>query len=152
MDFSASKNEADYEAVIAELNLVISISSKKIIIRSNSQLVMGQVNDEYETRDKRMTKYVSLVNLHLGSFIAWLLEHVSRNSNEKGNALAAIAMSLPIKETVLIPVYYLQESSITTSRVNEIYETGPSWMTPIVHYLSSRELPDNRAEDHKIQV
>ena len=99
-----------------------------------------------------MTRYVSLVNLHLGSFTAWQLEHVLRNSNEKENALAIIAASQPIKEIGLLPMYYLQESLITTSRVNEIDEMGPSWMTPIVRYLSSRELLDNKAEAYKIQV
>ena len=99
-----------------------------------------------------MTRYVSLVNLRLGSFTTWRLEHVPRNSNKKADALATIVASLPIKETVLLPVYYLPESSITTSQINEIDETGPSWMTPIVRYLSSREFPDNRVEAHKIQV
>ena len=82
-----------------------------------------------------MTKYVSLVNLRLGSFIAWLLEHVLRNSNEKADALATIAASLSVKETVLLPVYHLPKLSITTSKVNEIDETGSSWMIPIVRYL-----------------
>ena len=78
-----------------------------------------------------MTRYVSLVNLCLGSFATWQLEHVPRNSNKKADALAAVATSLPIKETMLLPVYYQPESSITTSRVNEIDETGPSWITPV---------------------
>ena len=74
------------------------------------------------------------------------MEHVPRNSNEKADALVAVATSLPIKETVLLPVYYQSESSITTNRVNEIDETGPSWITLIARYLSSGELPDSRAE------
>ena len=126
LDFHTSNNEVEYEAIIAGLDLAISISSKKIIKRNDSQLVVGQVNDEYEIRDQRMTKYVSLVNLRLGRFTTWRLEHDLRNSNEKADALAALAVSLPIKEIVLLLVYYLQESSITTSRVNEIDETGPS--------------------------
>ena len=81
---------------------------------------------EYETRDQRMTKYVSLINLRLGSFMAWRLEHIPRSSNEKANALAAITVSLPIKETMLIPIYYQSESSITTNRMNEIDETRHS--------------------------
>ena len=99
-----------------------------------------------------MTKYVGLVNLRLGNFVTWRLEHVSRDSNEKAYALAAVAASLLIKETVLLPIYYQPESSITTNWVNEIDEACPSWMTLIVRYLSSGELPDNRAEAHKIQI
>ena len=68
--------------------------------------------------------------------MAWLLEHVSRDSNEKADALAAMVTSLLIKETVLLPVYYQPKSSITTNQVNKIDEACPSWMAPIVRYLS----------------
>ena len=97
-----------------------------------------------------MAKYVSLINLWLGSFVAWRLEHVPRSSNEMVDALVTVVASLPIKETVLLPVYYQLESSITTNRVNEIDETGPSWITPVACYLSSGELPDNRVKAYKI--
>ena len=40
LNFSASNNEAEYEAIIAGLDLVIFVSLEKIIIRSNSQLVV----------------------------------------------------------------------------------------------------------------
>ena len=70
LDFPASNNEAEYEAIISRLNLVISVSLEKIIIRRKSQLVVRQVNGEYEARDQRMTRYVSLVNQRLGSFTA----------------------------------------------------------------------------------
>ena len=41
-DFPASNNEVEYEAIIAGLDLIISLSSeKKIIITSDSQLVVG---------------------------------------------------------------------------------------------------------------
>ena len=73
-----------------------------------------------------MTKYVSLVTLRLGNFMAWRLAHVSRDSNEKANALAAVASSLLINETVLLPIYYQPESSITINRVNKIDEASSS--------------------------
>ena len=83
--------------------------------------------------------------------MAWKLEHIPRSSNEKADALAAVATSIPTKETVLLPVYYQLESSIAANQVNEIEEACTSWMTPIVRYLSSGELPDSRVEAHKIQ-
>ena len=49
LDFPSSNNETKYEAILAGNDLPTSVSSKKIIIRSDSQLVVGQVNGEYET-------------------------------------------------------------------------------------------------------
>ena len=70
LDFPTSNNEAEYEAILAGIDLAIFVSLEKIIIQSDSQLVVGQVNEEYETRDQRMTKYVCLVKLRLESFVA----------------------------------------------------------------------------------
>ena len=83
--------------------------------------------------------------------MAWRLEHILRDSNEKANALTVVAASLPIKETMFFPVYYQPKSSTAAKRVHKIDGTS-SLMTPIVHYLSSGELLDSRTEAHKILV
>ena len=145
-----SNNETEYEAILAEVDLATSVSSEKIIIRSDSQLIVAQVNEEYETRDQHMIKYVCLVKLRLESFTAWKLEHILRGLNERADALATVVTSLPIKETIFLSVYYQPTSSVTTNQVNEIDEGCSSWMTPIMHYLSSGEFPDNKIEAHKI--
>ena len=66
--------------------------------------------------------------------------------------MEAVAASLIIKETVFLLVYLQPASSITTNQVNEIDEACSSWMTPIVRYLGSGELSNNRVEAHKIQI
>ena len=63
LDFSAFNNEAEYEAILADIDLAIFVSSEKIIIQSDSQMAVGQVNGENEMRDQRMTKYVCMVKL-----------------------------------------------------------------------------------------
>ena len=102
------------------------MSTNKLLIRSDSQLVVGQLNET------QMTKYVSLVKQRLGSFSAWNLEHITRDCNEKAEALAVVAASLPITETVFLPIYYQPDSSIITTRVSQVDEVFPSWMDPIV--------------------
>ena len=82
LDFPAYNNETEYEAILARIDLVMSVSSENIII---------QVNGEYETRNQCMLKYVCLVNLRLEIFSAWKLEHIPRDSNEKADALATVA-------------------------------------------------------------
>ena len=49
LNFLASNNDAEYEVVLTGVDLAISVSSKKVIIQSDSQLVVGQVNGKYET-------------------------------------------------------------------------------------------------------
>ena len=57
--FGASNNESEYEAILAELELATTFSAENLLIRSDSQLVVEQVNEEFESRDPRMVKYVS---------------------------------------------------------------------------------------------
>ena len=91
-----------------------------------------------------MVKYVSRVKQHLGSFSIWKLEHVPRDCNDKADALAAVATSLPITETIFLPIYYRSFSSITLSQVSQVEEVLPSWMDPIIHYIGMGELPSEK--------
>ena len=60
LGFPASNNRIEYEAILVGVDLAKCVSSEKLIIHSDSQLVVGHVNGEYETRDQRMVKYASL--------------------------------------------------------------------------------------------
>ena len=134
LGFNASNNESEYEAILAGIKLAITVLADKLLIRSDSQLVVRQVNEEYESRDPRMAKYVSLVKKCLGSFSAWKLEHILRDCNEKADALAAIAASLPITKIVFLPIYYQPNSSIITSRVSQVDEVLDGPYSTIYHH------------------
>ena len=58
--------------------------------------------------------------------MAWKLEHIPRDSNEKMDTLTAVAASLPIKDTLFLIVYLQPTSSITAYQVNEIDEACSS--------------------------
>ena len=62
--------------MIADLELALAVGADSLLIRSDSQLVVGQVNAEFESRKARMTKYASLVKQKLSTLSAWKLEHV----------------------------------------------------------------------------
>ena len=73
-----------------------------------------------------MDKDVGLIKQRLGNFVAWKLEHILKDSNERAYALEAMATSIPIKEIVFLPIYYQPASSITTDRVSQIDEACTS--------------------------
>ena len=45
LGFSASNNESEYEAILARLELAIALSADRLLILSDSQLVVRQVNE-----------------------------------------------------------------------------------------------------------
>ena len=118
LGFDTSNNESEYEAMIARVGLTLAMGANNLLIRSDSQLVVGQVNAEFESREPRMEKYASLVKQRLSTLSAWKLEHVPRDSNERVDALAVVAASLPIKETIYLPIYYQPGSSILHTQVS----------------------------------
>ena len=59
--------------MIARLELALAMGVDSLSVRSDSQLVIGQVNAEFESRDPRMEKYASLVKQKLNTLSAYPL-------------------------------------------------------------------------------
>ena len=63
-----------------------------------------------------------------------------------------MAASLPIRETIFLPIYYKPDSSILCAQVSQIEEVPPSWMDPIRLYLATGELPNDKDKARKVQI
>ena len=59
LGFSATNNEAEYEALLMGMTMVQRMGGKAVEIYSDSRLVVGQVKGELETRDVRMQEYLN---------------------------------------------------------------------------------------------
>ena len=59
--FSVSNNEAEYEALITGLTLAKELRAQELKVFSNFQLIVGQVNEEFEVRSPSMIKYLKKV-------------------------------------------------------------------------------------------
>ena len=129
-----------------------TVGANLLLIRSDSQLVVGQVNVEFESREPRMEKYASLVKEKLSTLATWKLEHIPRDSNTRADALAAVVASLPVTKTIYLPIYYQQDSFISHTQVSQVEESPPFWMDSIRLCIAIGELPDNRGTTHKIQI
>ena len=67
--FQAFNNEAEYEVVIAELNLAYSLDIDQLEVCSDSQLVVRQIEDTYEAKSGRMILYLKKVRDLLKKFV-----------------------------------------------------------------------------------
>ena len=61
LDFSATNNKVEYEALLEGMAMVQRMGGKSIKLFSNSRLVVGQVRGEFEAKDERMQGYLNQV-------------------------------------------------------------------------------------------
>jgi hypothetical protein len=61
LQYPTTNNEAKYEALLTGLRIAKELGATMLRIQSDSQLVVGQVNGEYEAKEDRMAKYLKLV-------------------------------------------------------------------------------------------
>ena len=69
LGFQTSNNEAEYEAVIARLNLAHSMEADQLEVSSDSQLVVKQIEDSYKAKGEKMIIYLKKVRELLKKFI-----------------------------------------------------------------------------------
>ena len=74
--FRAMNNEAEYEALIAGLDLAKSLNIKNIQVLSDSQLVVRQMNGLYEARDQRMTAYLAKAKQLQSTFDEFTIQQI----------------------------------------------------------------------------
>uniref|UniRef100_A0A2N9GBC9 Integrase catalytic domain-containing protein n=1 Tax=Fagus sylvatica TaxID=28930 RepID=A0A2N9GBC9_FAGSY len=91
--FRATNNEAEYEALLAGLKLSKSMGIKALTVKSDSQLIVGQVKGEYEAKEDRMKKYLTVVKDLLTHFEKVELLQIPREDNVAADHLARLASS-----------------------------------------------------------
>ncbi|XP_075633842.1 uncharacterized protein LOC142606364 [Castanea sativa] len=153
LGFPATNNEAEYEALLAGAQMVRYLGGEVVELYCNSRLIVGQVNGEFETRDKRMKKYLERVKGVLSLFKRFQVRQIPRGQNAHADSLAMLATSPGSKLPRMVMVEDLLTSSLTgisAVRVHSIH-VGPSWMDPIVTFLQHRELPEDKMVAEKVR-
>ena len=83
-----TNNEAEYSALIFGLKSLIELSILNIVIYSDSELVVKQVNGKYKVKNDRMKKLHAETLSLLSNFQKWDLVHVLRDKNTVADKLA----------------------------------------------------------------
>ena len=60
--FPATNNEVEYEAILTRLRVTKSLEAKNVLLKSDSKLVIGQINNEYEAKEYKMQRYLKPTN------------------------------------------------------------------------------------------
>ena len=61
LDFPTTNNEAEYEALVAGLDLAKAVGAENIVLHCDSQVVTSQINGGYKCKNERMKRYLEEV-------------------------------------------------------------------------------------------
>ncbi|XP_024009451.1 uncharacterized protein LOC112084535 [Eutrema salsugineum] len=178
LNFHASNNEAEYEALIAGIRLAQGIGVRKIRTFCDSQLVACQFNGEYEAKDGRMGAYLKVVRELVQKFDEFELTRIPRGENTSADALAALASTSDPDLRRTIPVEFIKRPSIEevegvrlinppeqepeddeavpmdedASPAETEYCCDKEWLGAIRVYIADGEVPTDKWEAHKLKA
>ena len=88
LQYQATNNEVEYEALFKGLELAKSVEAKSILVLGDSQLIMGQINGMYEAKEGRMKKYLEKVLRLVKKFKEANFVQIPREENVEADTLA----------------------------------------------------------------
>ena len=108
--------------------------SKHFLIQSDSKLVIGQIQEEYEVKEERMQKYLRLTKHLTQEFDRVEFMQIPRSQNMAANEVAKLASSEEGSINLGLEMKVQKRPSIIEISTFAIQNIG-SWMSPIISFL-----------------
>ncbi|XP_074352853.1 uncharacterized protein LOC141692005 [Apium graveolens] len=136
------EQEAEYEALISGLKLAKSLGISKMIIYSDSHIVVKQTSGEYIAKDPTLAQYQVMVRNILEVTPNITLLQINREENSKVDELSKLVQNT----SDLASSVYFEELKVPSPERAEVLCIGSpdNWMTPYIAYLRDGTLPEDQ--------
>ena len=151
LQFPATNNEAEYEALLTRLSPGKALRAKSLIDQADSQLIIGQVKGDYEAKEERVQKYSKIFQRLSQHFDYLDFAQIPGAKNVEADFLTRLALSDNYNATSELCIEIRGPQSIEGEQVLKMKKQD-EWMTPIVCYLKEGWLAEDKAEARKIQI
>ncbi|XP_074590619.1 uncharacterized protein LOC141846475 [Curcuma longa] len=140
LQIRAINNEAEYEAILAGLQVTRHLGATRVIIHSDSQLVDQQIKGTFEIRNERLKRYAEAVGKLKAEFQEVVVQKVPRADNQRADYLAKLASSLSTWEVEGPTV-----RELLISQIDQVAHADEptDWRTPLIKFLKQDVLPEN---------
>lgn len=128
------------------------LSTTNVEIKSDFQLVVKQIQQEYKARYECMTRYLTIVETRLSVLDEWRIKRIPREKNGKADVLAEITATLPINKSIMLSVYVKTIPFIASKQINDIAQIDLGWMQRIVNYLCIGEVLKDGKQAYKLHI
>ncbi|KAJ9544306.1 hypothetical protein OSB04_024013 [Centaurea solstitialis] len=146
---NTTNNEAEYEALIAGLDIAYNSGARRLHVRSDSLLVVNQINGDFQAKDSKMMVYLEIAKESIARFEKFSIEQIPRDLNVQADALANLGSAFNEPTLESIPIIHLTTSSIEAKEKVQMVEEVYNWSLDIWNYLKYDRLPDDKMEARK---
>ena len=88
----ATNNQAEFRAVIAALEKAIELGARCVAVNSDSELVVKQINGQYQVKKSTLKPLYQQVKQLQGSLEVFTITHIPRQQNRDADNLANRAL------------------------------------------------------------
>jgi ribonuclease HI len=157
LEFKTTNNKAEFEAVVAGLGLALELGADSVELRSDSQVIVGHINGEFEAKGEKMKKFLAKVQSMQTAFQKFCIKKIPREDNEKADYLARIA-STEAEESDendrVIPILRhpsIFEEASNAPQISPIKEAS-NWRQEIFSYLQNGILPSEKKSAMRLKI
>jgi len=89
---ATTNNQAEYQAIIVALEKAISLGARQVLLKSDSELVVKQINGNYKIKNTALRPLYQKVVQLIGSLESISITYIPREQNAVADALANKAL------------------------------------------------------------
>lgn len=87
-----TNNQAEYRAIIAGLEQAVALGAREVMVRSDSELVVNQLNGKYKVKNAALRPLYQEVVQLAGKLNRFSIAYIPRAQNRQADALANEAL------------------------------------------------------------
>ncbi len=87
-----TNNQAEYRAIIAAREIVVTLGARQVAVKSDSELVVRQINGRYRVKKAELKPLYQQVKQLQGRLEGFTITHVPRQQNIEADKLANAAL------------------------------------------------------------
>jgi len=120
--FRVTNNQAKYEALLAGLNLAYDMGAHEVTCKSDSHVMVDQLNGEFEVKEPLLQRYFHAAKNSIARFSKAPLEHIPREDNKRADIFSKLSVTKKKSHQRSVIQIWLRHPSVTEAECLAIDE------------------------------